>query len=617
MTRYPWARWGDVNAFFGLILDNVAVMIVLVVLVTSTEPAAEHRFSREFVLTQMIPGTALGVVLGDLVYTWMAFRLARRTGRPDVTAMPLGLDTPSTFAIGALVLLPALNDGMTRYGLDHGQAMVFGWHVGAIVLLMVGVFKSVLAPLGGKIRRWMPRAGLLGSLAGIALALIAFMPLWTHIAAVPVVGFLSLTVILVALVARHRLPGRIPGALAAVLLGVFVYYLGDHLSPRVRVADRAAARRAMPPLAWRAPDLLPELLMEPALVATRCSAGPGRSAGDVAVRPGHDRRRHRLYRKRGGGRRRVRHAHHPLDRRAGLGGGRGLCGGVIQNTPYIGQPAYKAMGGRAAYTLATALFIGAAGIFGWFTHLFEWLPEAAAFPILVFVGLEIAAQSFRATPERHFPALALAILPALAYLVLIAVDMVLPGGPLGRPCGRRRAIAPLPGQRLHCDQPALGVGPGCDAGWKAGACGRLPGIAGVCSLFGVIHSPLRPAAIALPQHVLSQMSQEPAIRCQSPYHWAAAYALAAALLILLHLLLMATILDTLARKSGLPTDSGGASFGVRRLVAAFRPVYGTHANRKRRQVAALQKAEQPLLPAGVIFRKRHFPCPSGVLFSYL
>ena len=33
-------------------------------------------------------------------------------------------------------------------------------------------------------------------------------------------------------------------------------------------------------------------------------------------------------------------------------------------TPYIGHPAYKAMGGRAAYTLATAIFIGGAGVFG-------------------------------------------------------------------------------------------------------------------------------------------------------------------------------------------------------------------------------------------------------------
>ena len=211
MTRYAWARWGDVNAFFGLILDNVAVMILLVVLVTSANPAADHRFSREFVLTQMIPGTALGVVVGDLAYTWMAFRLARRTQRPDVTAMPLGLDTPSTFAVGALVLLPALQEGMARHGLDHQQAMVFGWHVGAMVLVLVGVFKSVLAPLGGKVRQWVPRAGLLGSLAGIALGLIAFLPLWTHIAAVPVVGLLSLTVILVALVARRRCRAGFPG----------------------------------------------------------------------------------------------------------------------------------------------------------------------------------------------------------------------------------------------------------------------------------------------------------------------------------------------------------------------------------------------------------------------
>src|SRR5262249_16644982 len=89
-------------------------------------------------------------------------------------------------------------------------------------------------------------------------------------------------------------------------------------------------------------------------------------------------------------------------------------GGVIQTTPYIGHPAYKTMGGRAAYTLATALFIGAMGYFGWFPYLFNLLPRAAMFPILVFVGLEITAQSFRATPHRHYPALALAALPALA-----------------------------------------------------------------------------------------------------------------------------------------------------------------------------------------------------------
>ena len=151
----------------------------------------------------MIPGTALGVVAGDLVYTWLAFRLARRSGRGDVTAMPLGLDTPSTIAVGTLILLPSLKYGMEQHGYDHGQAMVFAWHVGAVLLVMIGICKSIVAPLGTAVRRWVPRAGLLGSLAGIALALIALVPLWQHIAAVPLVG-------LVTLIADPRDPRRAP-----------------------------------------------------------------------------------------------------------------------------------------------------------------------------------------------------------------------------------------------------------------------------------------------------------------------------------------------------------------------------------------------------------------------
>ena len=66
---------------------------------------------------------------------------------------------------------------------------------------------------------------------------------------------------------------------------------------------------------------------------------------------------------------------------------------------------------------------------GWFACLLQWLPEAAMFPILVFVGLEITAQSFRATPSRHLPALALAVLPALACLALMPVQRVLGADP--------------------------------------------------------------------------------------------------------------------------------------------------------------------------------------------
>jgi AGZA family xanthine/uracil permease-like MFS transporter len=164
MQRYRWARKGDVNAFFGLMLDNVTVMLILFTAVTSTEAPREGlvRFTPSFVLTHLIPGTALGVLLGDLVYTWMAFRLAARAGRDDVTAMPLGLDTPSTFGIAFLVLIPALQKGYELSGKDHQLAMEFAWHVGLATLVLVGLFKIVVAPLGNAARRLVPRAGLLG-----------------------------------------------------------------------------------------------------------------------------------------------------------------------------------------------------------------------------------------------------------------------------------------------------------------------------------------------------------------------------------------------------------------------------------------------------------------------
>ncbi|MBM4388358.1 MAG: MFS transporter, partial [Deltaproteobacteria bacterium] len=97
----------------------------------------------------------------------------------------------------------------------------------------------------------------------------------------------------------------------------------------------------------------------------------------------------------------------------------GFCGGVAQSTPYIGHPAYKEMGGRAGYTLLTALFIGFGGVFGYISFIVGLIPEAAVMPILVFIGLEITVQAFQESPREHAPAVAFSFLPIVAYLVYI------------------------------------------------------------------------------------------------------------------------------------------------------------------------------------------------------
>ncbi len=179
----------------------------------------------------------------------------------------------------------------------------------------------------------------------------------------------------------------------------------------------------------------------------------------------------------------------------------GLFGGVIQSTPYIGHPAYKAMGARAGYTLATALFVGAAGVFGYFGWIFTIIPKAAIFPILIFVGLEITAQSFRATPSRHLPALGLACVPALAYLAYLIMDRQFQaaGKPFSAVQSRHPAVAAddhHAGQRVHRHEPALGHNTGTSDRWPDARGGGHPGGRG--GLRAVRDHPLSPALLADP-----------------------------------------------------------------------------------------------------------------------
>ena len=97
----------------------------------------------------------------------------------------------------------------------------------------------------------------------------------------------------------------------------------------------------------------------------------------------------------------------------------GVCGGVAQTTPYIGQPAYKRMGARSGYTLLTGLFIGLGGMLGLVSGLVELLPLAVLAPIIVFVAIDICVQAFQASPPKHAPAVVLAFFPPVAYLLAI------------------------------------------------------------------------------------------------------------------------------------------------------------------------------------------------------
>ena len=415
---YRWAAPGDVNAFFGLMLDNIAGMVLAVGML-----AGIFGFPVEFALRYMVPGTAIGVFVGDMLFFWLAFRYAKKTGKTDVTAMPLGLDTPSTIGVVLFVIGPAfvaakkaLADAGCEAEAIEFAAATQAWHIGICSLMLMGLIKLVMS-FGSKwIQTVFPRAGLLGSLAAIALCLITFTQM-PKLGINPVVGFASLVVVLVTLIGRSKLPFKIPGALGAVLAGCLIWYL-------MLTADAVFKTQMMPdvgegldslvwlPMEWlqvfqfewlgamsQALGYLPYIA--PFAIATVIG---GIDCAESAKSVGDDFNTNTVI---------------GVEAVATILAA--LCGGVIQTTPYIGHPAYKAMGGRAAYTLATALFIAGAGVIGYFSLVLQWIPEAAVLPILIFIGIEITAQSFHATPGRHYAAIAVACIPALAKLVTIYV----------------------------------------------------------------------------------------------------------------------------------------------------------------------------------------------------
>ena len=399
-ASYPYKlfRPGDLNAFFGLMLDNLTQLVILSGILIGV-----FGFPQEFVLTRIIPGSVVGVLIGDLLYTRMAVRLAKKTGRTDVTAMPLGIDTVSLFGYSFGILGPAY--------LATKDAEL-AWKIGMAVIVLAGMLKMGCSFFTPYLRRLVPRAGLLGPIAAIAILLIAFFPslkMFHH----PIVGFLSLGVILVGLIGRVRMPYGIPAAFGGIAIGTTAYYLlsatgliatGGHAAgnpswvlaiPWPTLGFLEGLPEIGPYLALALPFALVVVIGGTDVTESAAAAGDEYNTRDVVLTDG-------------------------LSTFVG-----GLCGSVVQTTPYIGQPAYKDMGGGVGYTLATGLFIGLAGILGFLSMVVNLIPEAAVAPILIFIGLEIMAQAFSATPQIHHKAVAIAFLPPIAYLVLIQVNAAL------------------------------------------------------------------------------------------------------------------------------------------------------------------------------------------------
>src|SRR5580658_8176191 len=197
-TAKPGVKYwvpGDWNAFFGFgtnILVNLLTLTALLRFVL--------KMPDSLVFGRILPALGLMLFLSTMYYAWLAYRLAQKTGRTDVCALPSGISVPHMFVVTFVVMLPIMlktNDPLQAW--EAGLTWVF---VQSFVL-MIGGF------VGPVVRKITPRAALLGSLAGISITFISMSPA-AQMLQTPVIGLTCFAIILVGWFGGIRYPKGVP-----------------------------------------------------------------------------------------------------------------------------------------------------------------------------------------------------------------------------------------------------------------------------------------------------------------------------------------------------------------------------------------------------------------------
>jgi adenine/guanine/hypoxanthine permease len=398
MTRPAWWVPGDWNGFFGLFTNVVLNVIVLTGLCLGVV-----QMPAGIVFGRILPALGIALPLGNLFYAYLAYKLAARSGRSDVTAMPYGPSVPHMFLVVFVIMLPT-------YIKTHDA--VLAWEAGLAWAFVIGVIVLLGAFVGPTVRKYTPRAAMLGALAGISIAFISMRPAFQDFQ-VPWLGFLSFGIILASWCARVRMPYNIPGGLLAVVAGTILAWIVTFtgVSPVMEPAQVASAFAQFGlHLPVPSAHFLHGLSDIGPLLVTAVPLGiynftEGMNNVESASAAGDD---YNL-------------------RQVLLADGIGAVAGAILGSPfppavYIGHPGWKAVGGRIGYSLATGGVIAVVCFLGLTALLLAIVPLVAILPILLYIGLVIGAQAFEATPSRYAPAVILAMLPNIANWAQSQID---------------------------------------------------------------------------------------------------------------------------------------------------------------------------------------------------
>ncbi len=386
--HYPVFSRSDLSAFWALFTDNLTNLIVL-----SGICKFVFKMPDDIVFGRIVPGAALAILLGVCVYTFLAKRLAEKERRNDVTALPYGISTPVMFVYLFGVIGPI-------YWSTNDAALA--WQIGIGAGFMGGIVAGLGAIVGPFLKKITPRAGMLGTLCGIALVFIGTVPL-TMVFEEPLIGFVSLTIVMWGLVGRFKLPFNIPAGLLALICGTIIALLIGKSSinfegigfypPIPYFGDMIIGIQHLFTHTELFLVLIPVQIYN--FIETMNNVESAEAVGDkypVSVAMVTD----------------------------GIGTMVGaLFGSPFPTTVYIGHPGYKRIHARCGYVLAVGVTFFIAATFGFMAFLNNLVPLAATAPILVYVAVIIISETARTCPRRHGMAIAIAMMPHISAFLMI------------------------------------------------------------------------------------------------------------------------------------------------------------------------------------------------------
>ena len=400
MTSTRWFVKEDIDGFFGLVLDNF-IQFVLIVTLGKTICG----FPDELLFCRILPGAAVSLLWGNAFYAWQARRIAKRSGRSDVTALPYGINTVSLFAYIFFIIGPIYQET---------KNVELAWRVGLLACLISGVIEFLGAFVAEAIRRSTPRAALLSALAGIAVSFIA-MDFVFRTFDKPHLAFIPLAILLAQYFSGTRLPLGISGGLSAVVVGVLLAGIFG-VAPSLTWHDVQQIHFYLP--GWFGGDLWQ--VMNPEMIGRYLSITLPMGIFNVV-----------------GSLQNIESARAAGDtfptRSSMVVNGIGsvmasLLGSCFPTTIYVGHPGWKKMGARWGYSLLNGLVMTFLSVSGIIVLLVKWIPLEAGMGILLWIGIIITAQAFQETPKEHAPAVAMGLFPCLAAWGLLQLESGLRAG---------------------------------------------------------------------------------------------------------------------------------------------------------------------------------------------